>query len=282
MSDSLMCVDPATIQIKPQVRKEIDANAIDRLAQSIASCGLQQPIRCFRDTRGHLIVIDGHCRLLACKQLGLNQVAVLVVEAPFDDVELLVQQLVANVQRTDLSPIEKAQGIRSLMDLASLTVTQVSERLGLSPASVSRALRLLTLSPELRERVATGELPADSAYQLSRVADEDERLALADQVTSKSLSRDDLVRRVKRGSHPGRGPRAAVPRAVLSLSQGIALRVSGQRLTLDVLISSLEEALERAHRAKTNGETLEVFAELRGQGGEEASTPANPSISVGA
>ena len=250
----------AQIEVKPQVRQRIDPAGIDELAGSIRSVGLQQPLLCRQDA-GKLTLIDGERRWRACSKLGWTSVPVIVLGEDMQPAEVVTRQLVANLQRSDLNPRDKAEGIRSLMQHGGLTAEQAAKRLSVSSSAVTKALAIVRLPEELQTKVASGELAADAAYQLSRV-EGDEQAALAEQVLSGQMNRDDLARRVRKkaartSQTPGR-------RISLMAGENRSLTLAGQGwgrdLTLSELIEALEQLATRGKKAAKQGLTLSTFA----------------------
>ena len=76
--------------------------------------------------------------------------------------EVLEQQLIENLLREDLKPVEEARAYAALMELNGWTGKQVAERLRV-PASRVRALALLRLPDDIRQRVDAGEIAARAA-----------------------------------------------------------------------------------------------------------------------
>ncbi len=189
----------ASLRIRPQVRTEIRPADVAALAASIESVGLLQPIVCTLEADGAPRVIEGHHRVMAFEQLGRAEIPAIFVEDELAEDGVLARQLVANIQRVGLNPVDKAEAIRRLRDEAGgIPAEAIAKLIGLSPASVSRALRLAELPDWLRDRVRTGAIPADAAYMLASVQDAETQQALAARVASKSLTRDGLVREIKR------------------------------------------------------------------------------------
>lgn len=258
MSKMLITVPIDHIKVRPQIRTQFDEGRIQGLAASIAESGLQQPVLCVKDGGGYWL-LDGECRLRACLLLGWTEVPVLLAEEGLSDADALARQLVCNLQRTDLNPIEKARGIHELMQRGGLTGEQAAKRLGLSAADVSRSLALLKLPPTLLEQVAGGTIAADAAYQLSRVADPAEQATLAAEVAGRRLTRDALARKLRRVRHAGNAESRCMSRVTAMLGSGRSITFVGKGLTLDALIEWMEPLLSRAKKAKAQGITLQTF-----------------------
>lgn len=143
------------------------------LAASIKAQGILQPLVA-REVDGHLELVFGHRRFRAAKLAGLKSVPVVV--RALGDIEVAEAQLVENLQREDVHPLELASGYRALMD-RGLKAEQVASRVGVSESSVYAALKLLDLVPEAQKAFLSGRLEAAHARAVARV--KGERLQLA-------------------------------------------------------------------------------------------------------
>ena len=74
--------------------------------------------------------------------------------------------MIENLQREDLNPMEEAAGFHSLMENYHMTQEEAAQRVGKSRSAVANALRLLGLTPEVREMVEQGKLSAGHARAL--------------------------------------------------------------------------------------------------------------------
>lgn len=147
-----------------QPRKRFDEVELQALSDSIAQHGLLQPLAVRDMGNGYYQIIAGERRWRACRLAGLSEVPVTVVEA--DDRTVMELALVENLQREDLNPMEEAEGYRVLLEEYGLTQEQAAQQVGKSRSAVANALRLLTLSDEVRSLVENGELTAGHARAL--------------------------------------------------------------------------------------------------------------------
>lgn len=147
-----------------QPRKRFDEVELQALADSIAQHGLLQPLAVRDMGNGYYQIIAGERRWRACRLAGLSEVPVTVVEA--DERTVMELALVENLQREDLNPMEEAEGYRVLLEEYGLTQEQAAQQVGKSRSAVANALRLLTLSDEVRALVENGELTAGHARAL--------------------------------------------------------------------------------------------------------------------
>ena len=138
-----------------QPRRHFDPSALNELADSIAAQGLIQPIS-VRPVDGGYELIAGERRWRAAQQARLQNIQAVVHEV--DDEKAAAWALIENLQREDLNPLERAEGIRRLRDAHGYTQQQVASELGLSRSGVANTLRLLELDPEVQDYIRSGKL----------------------------------------------------------------------------------------------------------------------------
>src|SRR6202011_5968049 len=115
---------------------------------------ISRPKRCrngsisFRNTDGRHDLIAGERRWRAAQEVGLSEVPVIVRTA--SDLEVLELSLIENLQRTDLNPIEEAQGYSRLAEEFGMRQEDIALKVGRSRAAVANAIRLLDLHPQIQ------------------------------------------------------------------------------------------------------------------------------------
>ena len=139
-----------------QPRRTFDESALDRLADSIRSRGLLQPIVVRTLPSGHYELLAGQRRLRAAGIAGLDSIPAIVREA--DDRDRLEIALAENMARVDLNPVEQARACAMLVDDLGLTKEEVGRRVGRSRVAISNLIRLLDLPDEVLDLIARGEL----------------------------------------------------------------------------------------------------------------------------
>jgi ParB family transcriptional regulator, chromosome partitioning protein len=159
-----------------QPRLHFDEESLGELADSIAQLGLLQPILVRRVDDGYQL-IAGERRWRAARRAGLTTVPAVVRVA--DDINAVEEALVENLHREDLTALEEAAAYLQLIEEFELTHEDVAKRIGKSRSSVTNALRLLSLPPEVQRLLADGKLSAGHAKALLGTPDRalQERLA---------------------------------------------------------------------------------------------------------
>ncbi len=148
---------------------------LEELAGSIRLQGLIQPLVVRPDGDGHEIVA-GARRFRAAKLAGLAEVPCLV--RPMSDAEVLEVQIVENLQREDIHPLEEASGYQTLIERAGLDVAAIAARIGKSQSYVYQRLKLADLVPEVRQAFLERKLTPGHAILVARLQPADQLRAL--------------------------------------------------------------------------------------------------------
>jgi ParB family chromosome partitioning protein len=177
-----------------QPRKRFDDDELKQLTDSVKTHGILQPL-VVRNAGDHYQLIAGERRLRAAQSAGLAEVPVHVVE--FDDRQVYEAALAENIQRSDLNPIEKAQGFKGYLDKFGMTQDQLGARLGIDRTSVSNLLGLLNLPDDVQDAVRLGQISLGHAKVLKGIPDVDRQSALCKQVILQKLSVHALEQLIK-------------------------------------------------------------------------------------
>jgi len=231
----------AISRIRPnpwQPRQVFDAEMLEQLAQSIRSQGLLQPV-VVRPAGDDYELIAGERRWRACGLAELTHLPAVVRHV--DDRTTAALALVENLQREDLNALEKALGIKRLIDDFGLTHQQAGDALGHSRAHVSNLLRLLDLTPAVQGLVESGQLDMGHARALLPLS-KSQQEELAEKIAARPMS----VREVE----------AAVNRLLLTKDDAPA-----SQLSPDANISALERRL-----SEHLGTAVEIRHGQRGKG----------------
>ncbi len=169
-----------------QPRKQFDPEQLQALADSIAAHGIIQPLTVRPGQGGFYQIIAGERRWRAARMAGLEMVPVHILQV--DDRQVMELALIENLQRTDLNPVEEAQGYQTLIQEYGLTQEQAAESVGKSRPAVANALRLLSLDEELLALVENGSLSAGHGRALLAVKQPQKRKAAAQRIMALQLS----------------------------------------------------------------------------------------------
>lgn len=148
---------------------------VSELAESIKVSGILQNLTAVPATGYHYgdyTVIIGHRRLAAAKLAGLKTVPCVITE--MDTKEQLATMLLENMQRSDLTLYEQAQGMQMMFDLGE-TVSSISEKTGLSQSTVRRRMRLTTLDQDAFKKLEGRQIDIRDYDKLFEIKDEKRR-----------------------------------------------------------------------------------------------------------
>ena len=190
-----------------QPRSRTDEDSLRELADSIKRHGVLNPITVTPiHNLGVFRIVTGERRWRAAVMAGLERMPCVVRELETE--EIRSQQLIENMQREDLSPLDRARGIAALQDATGATTREVAAMLGVSERTVNNILDLLELPADIGEQIvsspnrpADGQLTEKHARFIKQLADgPDRQRRVADRVREDRLSSADtetLVRALR-------------------------------------------------------------------------------------
>ena len=176
-------------QLQPgafQPRKQFDEDELSALAASIGKSGVLQPLLVRPLDNGYEI-IAGERRWRAAQKAQLHQVPVII--QPVNDVTAMEIGLVENVQRSDLNPIEEAEGYQRLIEEFAYTQAELAETIGKSRSHIANLLRLTAAPGVLRKALVAGSIGMGHARALLALEKPaGEMAALVKQIIAEGLS----------------------------------------------------------------------------------------------
>src|SRR6266513_4132337 len=174
---------------------------LTELTASIAEKGVLEPllVKPLRLT-GRWLIIAGERRWRAAQKAGLKEVP--CVEMEVDEGAVAEIALIENMQRKDLTVWEEADGLLALCERFGQTHEEVARKVGKSRSTVTEALSIATIPPDVRDTCKQHDVSAKSVLlQIVRQPDEEGMRRLAKEITSRGLTREDAreVRRQEMG-----------------------------------------------------------------------------------
>ena len=161
---------------KDQPRKNFDDDGIEELANSIKEYGVIQPIIVTK-TGDYYQIVAGERRWRAAKRAGLTEMPCLVrTENEQTNREIA---LIENIQRKNLNPIEKAMGLRRLLDDYNLTQQALADKLGMSRSALTNSVRILNLDSRVIDIVLANDLTERHCRALLRLEDPEKQYKMA-------------------------------------------------------------------------------------------------------
>jgi ParB family transcriptional regulator, chromosome partitioning protein len=190
----LPIIKPAQVQTRIYTSLSQQQESIDELSRSIKKHGLLQPIIVRPINRGFEIVA-GHRRFQACKILRWKTIPAMVKDV--SDKDAFEIQLVENIQRRTLDPIEEAQAFKLYVrDYGWGGITYLAETIMKSEQYVSSRIQLLKLPQNVIDKVKSGELKVSHAFELLSL--EGKSLEnMSDDIINKNMS----VKEIRRHKH---------------------------------------------------------------------------------
>jgi len=241
-------------------RKSFDQVKLQELADSIKAGGVHQPVLVrplpaarlqdtfhLRDSPKASLptfeLVSGERRLRACKLVGVDTIPAMI--KAMTDREVLECQLIENLQRDDLAPMEEAEGYQALIEATGIDKEEIGARIGRSRTYVYGRLKLLDLCQTARESMRNGDIDPSRALVIARIPDEALQVKALKEATRKSYD----------GSVPSY-------RAFLSWAQNnVMLRLSDARFKItDASLVPAAGSCKDCH--KRTGANPDLFADV--------------------
>lgn len=162
---------------KTNPRKSYDGVLLAELAKSIKDHGVVEPLL-VRPQKERFEIVAGERRFRAAKIAEASEVPVIIRE--LTDEQALEIQVIENLQRSDLHPLEEAQGYRQLQATAKYDVGRIAERIGRSIKYVYDRMKLLDLTEDVKALFLDGTITAGHAILLARLQPADQKRAMTD------------------------------------------------------------------------------------------------------
>ena len=147
--------------IKPnpdQPRRDFDKKSLEELSLSIKKKGIITPITLRKRGKDYEIVA-GERRWRAAKKAKLKSIPAYIIDIK-NNSEMMQVALIENIQREDLNAIEEAEGYAILNSKYGLSHDEIANIIGKKRTTISNALRLLKLPPEIRKSIREGKISA--------------------------------------------------------------------------------------------------------------------------
>jgi len=206
-------IEISRIKLDPeQPRKSLNQKRLNELAESIKKHGLLQPISveyiehedCFK-------IINGERRYKAAKLSRLQELPCIIKN--IDNHTRLIHQLIENIQRQDLPPLEEAESIQALinkkrMENPNYSQREASRELGLPKSYVNEMLSLLKLPQDIKESVRTSDtVPKSLLLLLIRQSDEKNIRGFYRQIKEGKLTVREAKTKIKRSKSKSGRPK---------------------------------------------------------------------------
>jgi ParB/RepB/Spo0J family partition protein len=170
-TSSLERIPLELIDVGDNVRVHLEG--VDELATSITELGVLSPVKVVAMASGRYRLVWGQRRVLAARQAGLSEIPAIV---ELEDDELAgpgsrrsIEQLIENVVRADLNPIDRAKAMREVVK-AGMSQADLARTLGLHPSTVANDVGLLEAPAKIQALVESGALTPSHAKAMKGLA----------------------------------------------------------------------------------------------------------------
>jgi ParB family chromosome partitioning protein len=213
-NNAVFWVEVDRIKANPfQPRRDFDESKLRELADSIKMYGVLQPLVVTRQEiaredgsfTSEYELISGERRLRASKIAGLAQVPVLIRSNEQSDREKLEIAIIENLQREDLSVVDRARAFQRLIDEFGLKHAEIGQKLGRSREYVSNTVRILNLPEDMLKAVGEGKVTEGHTRPLLMLIDRPDE--------QRTLFQDIMLRRITVREAEGISRRIAYDRA---------------------------------------------------------------------
>ena len=186
------------IEIEPnreQPRRFFDEEALEELASSIKTYGVLQPI-IVNKKENYYEIVAGERRWRAAKKAGLTEMPCIIKD---DITERSNKEiaLIENIQRVDLNPIDKAKGLKELIDDYGMTQQELADSLGISRSNIANSVRILNLDPRVIKLAEDGKLTEGHCRNLVVIEEPEKQYKAALDIIQRGESVRDIERRIK-------------------------------------------------------------------------------------
>lgn len=226
--------------------------AMGDLADLIASVkekGIIEPL-IVRQRGSRFQIIAGERRYHAASQAGLRELPVVVRDV--DDGEMLELALIENIQRKDLTPFEESEAMQGLASKFGYTHEDLAKRLGKSRTTITEALSLNGIPPEVRKVIRLAGITNRSLLlQIVRQGDTQKMLQLLEKITSQGATREQLRKDAEQEK-----PKAGRPKSFVfafkpaTKAFNLRLQFNKRNASKDEVISALEEIIRELKKSK--------------------------------
>ncbi len=229
-----------------QPRKTFDPEELQDLSRSIKENGVLQPITVYEspETPGLYVIVTGERRFRAAKLAGLAAVPCILRASDFDRSQIDQEQLVENIQRADLAPIEAAHALYEFTQRHGYSQRQAAQKLGKPLTFVAELVSILKIPAELLNQKGADRLSKSTLLEITR-ADASQRPELLRQALVGAPLRLVQERRVKRRGQP----RVTYYREYFPLKNqppiGIQWRKDPDEVTREELAAALGEVIQQ-------------------------------------
>ena len=180
-----------------QPRQDFNEESLKQLAESIKEVGQLQPI-IVQKKGDEYVLISGERRYRAISgENDRKKIAAVILENKLNEETLRQIQLIENLQRQDLNPLERAVSIQRFIDDNQLTKKDASEKLGVPRTTLTEWLNILEVGEEYQKEVLDDDSPLSLSHislakaLANRTGDPTKKKSLLNSILQYNLSRKE-------------------------------------------------------------------------------------------
>ena len=197
IKNSMVELDIASVEPdRNQPRKTFDEDELEELAESIKEKGILIPLL-VRPQEDYYQIIAGERRWRAARKAGLKKVPV-IIRDDMTDQEVVEVQLIENIQRADLNPIDEALAYKRLIEDFGLKQDEVADRVSKSRTTITNSLRLLKLDERVQKMLIEDIISTGHARTLIPIEDPEKQYEYAQKALDEKWSVRDAEKEVKK------------------------------------------------------------------------------------
>lgn len=228
-----------------QARQTYDESELRLLGGSLRERQLQPVL-----ARPDGTIIAGNRRYRAAALVGLESLQVIIVDGELTTAQVRGIQLTENIHRSDLTPYEKWQACKELLELNGWQGKELAEHLHLDPSTVTRLLSPSRAIPEAQEALREGKLGISDIYAISKLPPEDQSGLLALKLSGATR---DMLEQQGRKKRASAAPAVRASKIKVPLVTGQVVTVAGDEISLEEAIEAASEAVKQMKQAVAKG-----------------------------
>ena len=176
-------------------RKTFSPDGLTELTASIRANGILEAlvVRPIPNTPDHFEICSGNRRWLAARQAGLKEIPCRI--QALSDIQVQATNLVANIQREEISALEKASMVKAFMNANNLTQAQMADKLGKSEVWLASLMGFLRLPPEVQKSVQGMNLSYGPMQAIASLPNDDYKAQIADELQQGLIKPEHIERR---------------------------------------------------------------------------------------
>lgn len=156
-------------------RRRFSDKKMQELEESIRKHGVLTPLL-VRPIDSHYEILAGARRFRAAKACDLAELPVRIKQ--MGDAEALEIQILENIQREDIHPLEEAFGYKNLLNRLAYDIPAIAAKVAKSEAYIYQRLKLLDLIEPAQRKFLEDEITAGHAILIARLQPKDQKAAL--------------------------------------------------------------------------------------------------------